>query len=100
MLKKPMLWASFSSFETVFRVEGVHLERRQIETGEDSKTKIKFQAGGLNLALPAPQLTKYFDQTPKVVAQLRSSTGRCWTSEFAEDDTSKNIPESFRAKAD
>ncbi len=50
--------------------------------------------------MPAPITPfQFFTQDPSVVVQLVNSEGKCWTSEFAVGDTSRNDGGRFRAKA-
>ena len=44
-------------------------------------------------------LARAFVQDPAVTVQLVNSAGKCWTSEFTAEGTSKNGGGRFRAKA-
>ena len=53
---------------------------------------------GVSLPVPMPLTTsEYFAVDPRVVAQLISSEGICWTSEFTT--ATKNDGVQFKAKA-
>lgn len=69
----------------------------QIKTGLAGKTKLKLSAKRSGLSLPNPVGGTYLRQDPSVLVQSRSSTGMCWTSEFAVTDTNVNAPDKFNA---
>ncbi len=74
------------------------VEKMQLRTGAAGKTKVKLQAGGTNLALPAPfNGNSYLDKDRSVTVELLSSDGSCWTSTFSR--ALKNTVDQFKAKA-
>jgi len=76
------------------------VNKLQLKTGALGKSKVTLSARGEALVLPAAfSGTEFFDQDPNVVAQLVSSNGKCWTSEFAPLRTSLNTPGGFKASA-
>jgi hypothetical protein len=52
----------------------------QLKTGAATKTNVKVSTGTMNLVLPTPGGSVYFDQNTNVVVQLVNSAGTCWTS--------------------
>lgn len=69
-----------------------------LKTGADGAGSVKFQAKGTSLTLPAgASPTEYFTSDPKVVVQLLSGTGECWTGSFDADATTKNEAASFKS---
>ncbi len=71
--------------------------KAQLKAGEAGKTKVKIGAGGMNLPLPAPAGATFFRQDPNVVVQLVNGAGKCWTSQFAPDQTKTNDVANFKA---
>jgi cysteine-rich repeat protein len=76
--------------------EGV--TKAQLKTGDAAKTKVKLSAKGINLVLPAAASGSTFFDSSNVIAQLVSSDGECWTSEFTPADTKLNAVDSFKAQ--
>jgi cysteine-rich repeat protein len=68
------------------------------KTGLATKTAVKLKAKGASLPLPAAAGMTYLAQSPKVVAQLHSSDGTCWHTEFVVANTKKNTATSFSAQ--
>jgi len=90
--KAPKGWNYKDKTGTSDGVTGV-----QLKTGAAEKAKAQVKARGLNIPMPVPLMSQYFDQDPSVVVQLISSEGLCLTSSFTA--ASKNIPTQFKAKA-
>ncbi len=59
-----------------------------LKAGSDGRSKTKVLARGANLVLPGPFSGQYFASDPSVVAELRAASGACWTSSFADSNTS------------
>jgi hypothetical protein len=70
----------------------------QLKTGDASRTRVKLYAKGSGLSLPMPVGATFFERSPKVIAQLRSGDGECWTSEFSAADMAKNEAAAFKAR--
>ena len=65
-----------------------------LKAGAADKAKVEVSAGKLDLALsPFP-----LQQSPRVVAQVRTSTGQCWGATFST--ATKNTATKFTAKSD
>ena len=65
-----------------------------LKAGAADKAKVEVSAGKLDLALsPFP-----LQQSPRVVAQVRTSTGQCWGATFST--ATKNTATKFSAKSD
>src|SRR6185369_477804 len=70
----------------------------QLKTGPTGKAQVKLSARGGNIPLPGAVGPMYFDQAPSVTVQLKNSAGKCWTSSFTPQDTTKNDGTSFKAQ--
>ncbi len=69
-----------------------------LKTGEAGKSKISFQAKGVNLSLPSlATATQYFELLPSLRAQLINSDGKCWEATYVAADTKKNDAAQFKA---
>jgi hypothetical protein len=93
--KSPKTWSYKQKPATVDGVEQIKLK-----VGDDGKASVLLKAKGLDIPLPIPvSLTEFFDQDPRVIAQLVNSDGECWTVEVTAAQADANEPESFKAKA-
>ncbi len=89
---------TIDSCDSALSSDGV--QKVQLKTGDLGKTKAQLKGRGPNLEMPVPiSGIEYFDQDPSVVAQLISSEGKCWTSEFLSSNTAANDGVQFKAKA-
>jgi len=69
-----------------------------LKTGESARTKAQVLAKGEALVVPVPVGAEYFDEDPRVVAQLvNDETQACWSSVF--ESASKNVAGLYKAKA-
>lgn len=68
-----------------------------VKPGATGATTVKLLARGSNLVLPPAAGATYFEQDPSVVAQLVTSTGTCWTTEFDTTDNKKHDAARFLA---
>jgi len=77
--------------------DGVY--KGQLKAGDPGRTSAQIRARGRNFPTPVPSGgAEFFDQDPVVTVELRSSTGMCWTSEFAPSSASENDAQGFKAK--
>jgi len=73
------------------------VQKGKLKTGVAGKSQAQVKAKGVNLPMPvAIGGGAYFDADPSVVAQLVTSQGKCWTTEFAV--ATKNDESQYKAK--
>ena len=59
------------------------VQKGKLKTGVAGKSQAQVKAKGVNLPMVTPiGGGAYFDADPSVVAQLVTSAGKCWTTEF------------------
>ena len=76
------------------------VQKAQLKTGADGKSKVQVKAKGANLVVPDPVAAdKYFNVDTEVTVQLLTGddVSTCWTSTFTAP--TKNDGEQFKAKA-
>jgi hypothetical protein len=68
-------------------------------TPKPNRSKMVVRARGLSVPLPTPvDASQLFDVDPSVIVQVISSDDVCWSTEFAVEDTLKNVPLKYRGR--
>jgi len=76
------------------------VRRVRIKTGAEGRSRVSLHSRGPELVDPTPATPfQFFAQVPRVVVQLTSSAGTCWTSDFVLSGTKHNDGRRFRARA-
>jgi hypothetical protein len=84
----------FDYKDTAGASEGVM--KAKLKTGAAGKSKAQVRAKGMNIPMPTPFGSEFFDQETKVIVQLvNDQNSTCWSTEFTS--AKKNTASQFKA---